>query len=321
MKTFWLAAILAIAPSLAVAQAPRCPAPAAVPSKSDLPHLLMTSQDRGFLWKATKDGHTSWLYGTVHASREEWLMPGPLIRSAILRSQAVALELNLQDPQTLAALRKPEEPANREKLIASGRKKKLDALADELCIPTAGFATTAIGLEAAGLSASAARADGYYPDYAVDFVLQGMAGSLKKEVIALEDIQTQRNLLISPKLSEENAFIDETIKQISSGEARKDEDQLIAMWGRSDLTRLNQYKQWCKCERTPQEKRQTFHMIDERNAAMAQKILTLHDSGKSLFVAVGSLHMAGPQGLPALLKKDGFDVQQIVPALSANTSL
>jgi len=48
---------------------------------------------------------------------------------------------------------------------------------------------------------------------------------------------------------------------------------------------------------------------------MAQKIENIHESGTSLFAAVGSLHMAGQKGLPSLLRKDGFEVQQIVPAL------
>lgn len=54
---------------------------------------------------------------------------------------------------------------------------------------------------------------------------------------------------------------------------------------------------------------------------MARKILSLHESGKSLFVAVGSLHMAGPKGLPALLKQDGFDIQQVVPAATGPSGL
>jgi len=35
-----------------------------------------------------------------------------------------------------------------------------------------------------------------------------------------------------------------------------------------------------------------------------------------VLVAVGALHMIGPTGLPALLKKMGFTVERLVPAES-----
>ena len=321
MKKLWLAALLTMSPILAMAQTPRCPPPASVPPKSELLHLLMTAQDRGFLWKITKDGHSSWLYGTIHASRQEWMLPGPQIRTAMMKSDLVALELNLQDPATLATLRKPEDPDRMQHLIQSGRKKKLDNLAAELCLPVANFSKTAVGLEAAGLSTAVGRVDGYYPDYAADLVIQGIANGMKKELIPLEDAQTQRDLIISKAQGDEDTFIDGVIKDVSSGEARMDEKRLVEMWGRSDVSQLQHYDVWCKCLRTAKEREQTKRLLDDRNMEMAQKVLSFHEAGKSLFVAVGSLHMAGPKGLPALLKQDGFDIQQIVPATTSPSAL
>jgi uncharacterized protein YbaP (TraB family) len=37
------------------------------PSGSD------TAQDRGFLWRISKGGHTSHLYGTVHIAKQGWM--------------------------------------------------------------------------------------------------------------------------------------------------------------------------------------------------------------------------------------------------------
>lgn len=321
MKRLWLAALLFAVPMQAMAQASRCPAPASVPPKSELLHLLMTAQDRGFLWKITKDGHSSWLYGTIHASRQEWMLPGPLTRMAMMKSNIVALELNLQDPATLATLRKPEDPDRLQHLIQTGRKKKLDDLAETLCLPVANFSKTAVGLEAAGLSTAVGRVDGYYPDYAADLVIQGIAEGMKKDLIALEEAQTQRDLVIAANQADEDDFIDTTIKNISSGEARTDEKRIVEIWGESDMAQLQHYDAWCKCLRTPKERAETKRLLDDRNIEMARKILSLHESGKSLFVAVGSLHMAGPKGLPALLKQDGFDIQQVVPAATNPSAL
>ncbi|MFT8808715.1 TraB/GumN family protein [Gluconobacter sp.] len=297
------------------AQTPRCPAAASVPDKSRMAQMFQTAPDRGFLWKVTKDGHASWLYGTLHVAKQDWLLPGPLTRAAILQSSEIALELDLNAPDTATTLRQPEDAARWAHLVQSGRKAQVDALMDQQCVPSAAFAHVAVGVEAAGVEALSARRDGYYPDYAVDAVLQGMAGSLKKPLIGLETVQMQRELLIGPDQGDEDAFIDDIVKGVSSGRTQTENQRLAEMWGSSDVKRLDHYQDWCDCLNTAQERRFMSRLLDQRNVGMARKIEQIHESGTSLFVAVGSLHMAGPKGLPALLRKDGFEVQQIVPAL------
>jgi len=44
---------------------------------------------------------------------------------------------------------------------------------------------------------------------------------------------------------------------------------------------------------------------------MAARIAEWHAEGRSLFVAVGSLHMTGPLGLPALLREKGFELERV----------
>ena len=48
-----------------------------------------------------------------------------------------------------------------------------------------------------------------------------------------------------------------------------------------------------------------------RNPAMAARIKALHDGGARALVAVGALHMTGPQALTVLLKRMGFEVERI----------
>jgi hypothetical protein len=52
-------------------------------------------------------------------------------------------------------------------------------------------------------------------------------------------------------------------------------------------------------------------LLNDRNGPMADKIARLHRGQGGLFVAVGSLHMVGPQGLPALLAARGFTVTRV----------
>jgi uncharacterized protein len=52
--------------------------------------------------------------------------------------------------------------------------------------------------------------------------------------------------------------------------------------------------------------------LDDRNPALAEHIDALHQSGKQVFAAVGSLHMFGPLGLPALMAKRGYRVERVL---------
>jgi hypothetical protein len=46
---------------------------------------------------------------------------------------------------------------------------------------------------------------------------------------------------------------------------------------------------------------------------MAARIHALHTAGKRTLVAVGALHLVGPQGVPALLQARGYKLTQLLP--------
>jgi uncharacterized protein YbaP (TraB family) len=52
-------------------------------------------------------------------------------------------------------------------------------------------------------------------------------------------------------------------------------------------------------------------LLDRRNRKWAVKIGNMIDKGQRPFVAVGAAHVAGPGGVPALMKAAGYRVQRI----------
>ena len=88
-------------PAQAQAPATNCPPPASsfIP-KDGWAAAAQRATDHGLLWRIEKNGHTSWLYGTIHVARADWMLPGPAVRSALQQVDSIALELDLLDKGT-----------------------------------------------------------------------------------------------------------------------------------------------------------------------------------------------------------------------------
>ena len=87
--------------------------------------------------------------------------------------------------------------------------------------------------------------------------------------------------------------------------------RVAQVWADSDTDALTHYETWCDCLKTPADRAAMARMLDERNPALADRIAELHAGGARVFAAVGSLHMTGPLGLPALMAQRGFAVEAI----------
>ena len=87
-------------------------------------------------------------------------------------------------------------------------------------------------------------------------------------------------------------------------------NRIAEVWTDGDYAELSRYERWCDCMRTPAERAAMKRLLDDRNPALAAAIDALHAGGKQVFAAVGSLHMIGPSGLPALLRQRGYKVEQ-----------
>src|SRR5215469_9295861 len=75
-----------------------CPPPAEQLSPAMFQSGSTTAQDRGFLWRISKRGHTSYLYGTMHIAKQGWMFPGRTVRAAFDASDLLAVEVDSLDP-------------------------------------------------------------------------------------------------------------------------------------------------------------------------------------------------------------------------------
>lgn len=290
-----------------------CPPPPAPLTAADVDQGLREAVDRGALWALRRGGRTSWLYGTIHVARRGWMFPGPQVRQAIESADRVALELDLLDPDVSGRLVRSMAAAPDAAPLPEPVASRLRRWADSVC---AGPELAALKpeLQAVTLTLLAARRLGLEPGYGVDGFLAGFARGRHKPVLSLETPEGQTGLLLQPTPAQTARFVDHVLSELDGAQALPTLARLADDWARGHWDDLERYPEWCGCLDDEADRALMRRLNDERNLAMAARIEARHAAGERLFVAVGTLHMIGPQGLPALLAGRGFEVRRVVPA-------
>lgn len=301
---FIVAALLRPAAAGETAACPALPSPPRAEQAMQLRHDAI---DHGFLWRISRDGHSSYLYGTLHLGRLEWIYPGPALRQAWDDTDLLALELDLSDPATAAqmqaALRDAPAPA-----LSARRKARLQRQLERQCAPA--DAPSHPVMQAMTLSLLAARRDGLEPFFAQEAMLIAMAHEGGRDIEALETPARQLQALLPRNPAEALAMFDRSLQQLEDDSGRAVMRRLADVWARGALDELDRYEAWCDCATTPSDRALLARLNDERNPQLARHIARLHAQGHRVLAAVGALHMTGPKGLPRLLEQLGFDVRR-----------
>jgi hypothetical protein len=294
----------------AQSQASSCPPVAAVPTPEQVQAGMKAARNHGFLWRIRKDGRESWLYGTVHVARLEWMFPGAAIIAALKASDTIALELDVLDPDIQHRMAEGMA-APSGSVLPAALKQRLQRRAETECIPPDALSAFSPEMQIATLESLAGRRDGLDPSYGIDVVLAGWARQAGKPVVSLETPELQLATLAMPTPAETLAFVDSALTEMETGRAAPSLTRIAQVWADGDLGALSRYESWCDCVKTPTDRAALARLLDERNPGLADSIAALHARGQRVFAAVGSLHMIGPLGLPALMAQRGFRVEAV----------
>ena len=297
-----LGALLALLFMATARAAPACPPPVQVAVGT-----AAAERDRGLLWKVSRDGRTSWLYGTLHVGKPTWRRFGPQMNAALKGTDVLALEIDPGDPALLDALSEIQPPA----ALPEALQARLAKAFERACVAAESMATLHPVLQASTLTVLEARWLGMDPSYAMEQLLAAQARALKRPVVSLETVAQQKSALVPDDPDDAMAVLDQTLAQLEDESGRRVLDKLARAWERGDLAALEDYEAWCECATTEAEKTFMRKLNDERNPPLADGIEAQHKAGKRVFAAVGALHMTGPQALPLLMQQRGFKVERV----------
>jgi uncharacterized protein len=294
--------------------APNCPPPAPTLTPEQLKDGMRSAKNHGPMWRIEKDGRTSWLYGTVHAAKLDWLFPGPNIVRALRESDTLAVEINLLDRDSLKPLTQsapPVDPAAVQSVDDRTQRERLVRLAALACLPAGALDKLSLVMQSIVLTILSARDIGLYADFGSEMVLTNAAQAMKKPIVALETSQSQLDVVSGGSAAAQRAALNDALDLLENGAVLTQIKMLTDAWAAADMAVLEKYPQWCGCMDKPNAAEMMKKMLDDRNGPMADKIGRLHREGQRVFAAIGVLHMIGAQSLPTLLRAQGFDVELV----------
>lgn len=267
------------------------------------------------LWEVSGNGlpYKSYLFGTHHLVSAAYLDSVDGVYRAFNDCRAVVGEVVVDDPTLLKKMtdgaRMPNYITMRELFSDSDYVRVDSALRSVLGMGLSELA----GLKPAMISNLYAlelyrrQSPEQSDDWQLDSFFQQVAAQKNIPVVGLETVDDQIALLYNAQTLQRQAFLLVGAVEQSDGTAEMahmnqlyrqgDLDGLLALYN-SDTTRY---------ALTQQEK---FGMLDERNDTWARRLPTLMHE-RPCFVAVGALHLAGENGLIALLRKAGYKVKPV----------
>ncbi len=265
-----------------------------------------------FLWQAEKDGATIHLFGSIHAGQESWYPLDERIEQVFAAADTIACELNMADQgmlmkASMLAMQEGMYPAD-EKLtdhISEETWQQLQAV-EGLMVPASMLERMRPGLAAITVAQAVMTRAGLDPQQGVDMHLLRRATESEQPIVSLETPEQQIALIFGPDAVIDSLLLSEALEESPETMIAMIE-KLVAAWRAGDPEAMETaYREDWKDD----ERMERFHeqLLVERNARMADR---LDQARAHWFVVVGSLHLCGEDGIPALLADRGWTVNQV----------
>jgi hypothetical protein len=267
-----------------------------------------------YLWEVTSLTNRAYLFGTMHAGKAEWYPLPPAVEDAFADSRVLVVEADITDPDAMtrsARAMKYAWPANLATQVPAAEFKRFQRLLPRYALTEAEVIQMKPFMAVSLLVFSEWARLGFLPNYGVDLYLITKAKAEKKAVVEIEGVDTQIKLMDSLTNEENMMLFKGTLDALESGLTGEQVKSMVAAWQAGDPDAILEVARRYN-DKVPGAREFEKKFIWSRHGVMMDKIEGyLNQSRERHFIAVGALHLAGPDGLIELLRKRGYIVKQL----------
>jgi uncharacterized protein YbaP (TraB family) len=251
-------------------------------------------------------GEHGWLFGTIHALDRPALWRSGKVNRAFDDSDRVVVEVaNLADKEALRKTfagmsRSPGLPP-----VAARVDPALRPRLAELLRAVRAREANFVGVETWAVALSLARASEAPEDSANGIDRAVLAAAGKRPVVELEGAVAQLGLFDALPEAEQRDLLNAVLRD--AGAIDNESRDLAQAWRKGDMTTIEAETR--KGLLADPELRAA--LFTGRNKAWTDKLAAMLAQGAHPFIAVGAAHMAGPEGLPAMLEARGYTVTRV----------
>jgi uncharacterized protein YbaP (TraB family) len=269
--------------------------------------------NRGALFKLQQNGHTLYLFGTIHVGSKDFYPLEPRLAGLLKQAPVLALEIDpLGDPQKLArAVQKHGLNSKGVSGLTPAWRQRLDRLLKQYNIEPESVAMMKPWLLASLLTVSEFAAQGYEAALAVDAHLSQQAHAAGKKIVELESADSQMALFDKMTPAEQLTFLQEAISGIEDKEQSAQAREIADAWRTADARALEALALKAEQDQTFSGRFVQKELLDGRNPALADGMVKLMARANNSVAAIGVLHLVGKTSVPELLRKRGLTVERI----------
>ena len=262
------------------------------------------------LWSVKTQSNQFYFLGSLHVLKQDAYPLSAAIGSAYADSRKVVFETDIaamHEPAMQAKMLElglyPEGQNMLQNLDADTRQ-MLEKKMVELGLPLEQFSRFKPWFMALTLTTLELQKLGFNPIYGVDVHFYNKATADGKEIGALEPVAYQLNLLGKMDKQDQNAFLNQTLKDLSLvNELASD---LVKFWKAGDAINLHallyeSFKDYPDLH---------DRLLIQRNKNWVEKVETVMRENKNVLFVVGAGHLVGPESVVDLLRKKGYTVKQ-----------
>ncbi|HTV02119.1 MAG TPA: TraB/GumN family protein [Luteitalea sp.] len=278
-----------------------------------------------FLWEGQAGTHRLALFGTIHVPDARVLDLPPAVRAAFARADRVVTEIPMDGSAQAAmasALMLPE-PQRLRTVIGEARFTRLEARVQAALAPRAPMAVPLLVGMLDRLKPWAAMAQlaslEYLPDLLdgkvpLDARIYADAASAGKRVGGLETVAEQAAVFDVFTADEQTQMLESALRDLESPGNGPTSASLVQSYLEGDDATLTAALSHAPGDAALARKFQAEVLV-ARNHRMAERIDALRRDApaEALFVAVGALHLVGPDNLPQLLTARGYALTRVKP--------